>query len=86
MITNFCDLYQFSAKKLASFSKNQCYDQYFSKTSSSLSKKRQYFLQFFGENIFKSTTSVPGHPALQVDFVSLMRFLFFVLLISRHGH
>jgi hypothetical protein len=35
----FC---QFSAK-IGVFLKNQCYDQIFSKTSCSLSKKRQYF-------------------------------------------
>jgi hypothetical protein len=31
MITIFCDFYPFSAKKIAVFLKNQCYDQNFSK-------------------------------------------------------
>jgi hypothetical protein len=52
MITLFCDFCQFSAKKIGVFLKNQYYDQIFAKTSCSLSKKRQYFRYFFGENIF----------------------------------
>jgi hypothetical protein len=56
MTTIFCDFRQFSTKKLAFFSKNQCYDQFFAKNGSGLKKKRQNF----GENIFKIITSVPG--------------------------
>jgi hypothetical protein len=41
------------------FLKNQCYDRIFEKTSISLSKKRQFFDKFFGENILKIITSVP---------------------------
>jgi hypothetical protein len=51
MITIFCDFCQFSAKKLAFFSKTNVVINFFSKSSSSLSKKRQYFRQIFGENI-----------------------------------
>jgi hypothetical protein len=47
MITIFCDFRQFSAKQIAVFLKNQCYDQIFAKSSSSLSKKRQYFRKIF---------------------------------------
>jgi hypothetical protein len=43
MITIFCDFRQFSAKKLAFFSKTNVMIKIFAKTSSSLSKKRQYF-------------------------------------------
>jgi hypothetical protein len=43
MITNLCDFCQFSAKKLAFFSKTNVMITFFAKTSSSLSKKRQYF-------------------------------------------
>jgi hypothetical protein len=43
MITIFCDFRQFSAKKLAFFSKTNVVIKIFAKTSSSLSKKRQYF-------------------------------------------
>jgi hypothetical protein len=43
MITIFCDFCQFSAKKLAFFSKTNVMKTISAKTSSSLSKKRQYF-------------------------------------------
>jgi hypothetical protein len=43
MITIFCDFRQFSAKKLAFFSKTNVMIEIFAKTSSSLTKKRQYF-------------------------------------------
>jgi hypothetical protein len=43
MITIFCDFCQFSAKKLAFFSKNNVMITIFAKTSSSWSKKRQLF-------------------------------------------
>jgi hypothetical protein len=36
------------------FLKNQCYDQKFTKISSILNEKRQFFANLFGENIFKS--------------------------------
>jgi hypothetical protein len=39
------------SEKLAFFYKNQCYDQIFAKTSSSLSKKRHFVANFYGENI-----------------------------------
>jgi hypothetical protein len=43
MITIFCYVCQFSLKKLAFFSKTNVMITIFAKTSSSLSKKRQYF-------------------------------------------
>jgi hypothetical protein len=43
MITIFCDFCQFSANKLAFFSKTNVMKTISAKTSSSLSKKRQYF-------------------------------------------
>jgi hypothetical protein len=51
MITIVCDFCQFSAKKLAFFSKTNVMITIFAKTSSSLSKKRQYLANFFVENI-----------------------------------
>jgi hypothetical protein len=51
MITIFWDFCLFSAKKISVFLKNQCYDQIFAKTSSSLSKKANIFAKYFGENI-----------------------------------
>jgi hypothetical protein len=59
MITIFCDFRQFSAQKLAFFSRTNVMI-IFANISSSLSKKRQFFRQFFGENILKIITSVPG--------------------------
>jgi hypothetical protein len=53
MITIFC-------KKIGVVFKNQCYDQFFSKISSSWSKKRQFFAKFFGEKFLKIITSVPA--------------------------
>jgi hypothetical protein len=50
----------FFGEKIGVFLKNQCYDHIFAKTCSSLSKKREYFRQCFGENILKIITSVPG--------------------------
>jgi hypothetical protein len=43
MIKIFCDFRQFSAKKLVFFTKNQCHDPNFSKTSSNLNKKPPFF-------------------------------------------
>jgi hypothetical protein len=52
MITNFRDFCQFSAEKIGVLLINQGYDnKFFSKTRSSLSKKRQFFAHFLGENI-----------------------------------
>jgi hypothetical protein len=52
MITIFCGFCRFSAKKLAFFSKTNVMINYFSKTSSSLSKKRQYFRHIFRQKYF----------------------------------
>jgi hypothetical protein len=60
MITIFGNFFQFSAEKIGVFLKYQCYDQLFFKFSFVLSQKRQVFAQFFGENILKLITSVPG--------------------------
>jgi hypothetical protein len=60
MITIFCDFCQFSAKKLAFFSKTNVMITIFAKTSRSLSKKNaNFFANFFVENILKIITSVP---------------------------
>jgi hypothetical protein len=45
----------FRRKKIGVFLKNQCYDQVFANTSSSLSKKRQIFLLNFSAKIFKKS-------------------------------
>jgi hypothetical protein len=51
MITIFCDFRHF-LQKMAFFSKNQCYDQHFSKFSFVSSQKRQFFRQIFWRKYF----------------------------------
>jgi hypothetical protein len=51
MVTIFCNFCQFSAKKLAFFSKTNVMITIFAKTSSCLSKKANIFAKFFVENI-----------------------------------
>jgi hypothetical protein len=61
MITIFCDFWQFSAKQIGVFLKNQCYDQNVAYFSFVLSKNNaNFFAKFFCKNIFKIITSVPG--------------------------
>jgi hypothetical protein len=57
MITIFCDFRQFSAKKLAFFSKTNVMIKIFAKTSSRLRKNANIFAKFFAENILKIITS-----------------------------
>jgi hypothetical protein len=56
MITNFCDF----CKNLAFFFKNKCYESNFAKNLSNLNKNVKIFDKKFGENIFKTLTSVPA--------------------------
>jgi hypothetical protein len=60
IITIICDFYPFWSKKLASFSKTNVMITIFAKTSFVLRQKRHFFANFFGENILKIITSVPG--------------------------
>jgi hypothetical protein len=53
-------------EKIGVFLKNQCYDQIFSKTSSSLSKKPPIYSQKYSAKILKNIASVLGHPGCQV--------------------
>jgi muramoyltetrapeptide carboxypeptidase LdcA involved in peptidoglycan recycling len=53
-ITIFCDFSSFSAKKLAFFSKTNVMITIFGKTSSSLSKKRQFFRKNFWRKYLKN--------------------------------
>jgi hypothetical protein len=61
MIIIFGDFYQFSAEKNRRFlSKNQCYDNFFAKISSSLSKKMpNFFRHFFRRNYFTNRNIGP---------------------------
>jgi hypothetical protein len=54
-ITIFCDFCQLTAKKLAFLSKTNVMINFFEKTSSHLSKKRQYYRQFLLSNIFQKS-------------------------------
>jgi hypothetical protein len=63
MITIFCDFCQFSAKILAFFSKTNAMIKFLQKVAAVWTKNANIFCKFFGENISKITTSVPGHPA-----------------------
>jgi hypothetical protein len=56
MITIFCD---FSANKMAFFSKNNVMINFFQNLTVVWAKNAKFFAKFFGENIFKSITSVP---------------------------
>jgi hypothetical protein len=60
MITIFCDFRQFSAKKLAFFSKTNVMIKISHILDLFWVKNSNYFAKFFGENIFKIITSVPG--------------------------
>jgi hypothetical protein len=65
MIKIFCDFSKFSAK-IGVFLKNQCYDRFFSKFSIVWLKNDNFLAKFFGENILKIVTSVPGRRIFEV--------------------
>jgi hypothetical protein len=60
MITIFCDFRQFSAKKLAFFSKANAMIKILHNLAKFLVKNAYFFAEIFGEKII---TSVPGHLA-----------------------
>jgi hypothetical protein len=62
MLAIFCDYRHFSAKKLAFFSKTNVMIIFFLNLAL-FRVKNANFSPFFGENILKIITSVPGHPA-----------------------
>jgi hypothetical protein len=59
VITIFCDFRQFSAKKLAFFSKTNVVIKILHNFALFGVKNANFFAEFFGENIFKIITSVP---------------------------
>jgi hypothetical protein len=61
MITIFCDFPQFSAKKLAFFSKTNVMIKILHNLALFGVKNAIFFAEFFGKNIWKIITSVPGH-------------------------
>jgi hypothetical protein len=60
MITIFCDFLPIYGEKNGVFSKTNVMIKVLQKSSSSLRKNINIFAKFFGENIFKIITSVPG--------------------------
>jgi hypothetical protein len=60
MITIFGDFWQLSAKKLAFFSKTNVMIKIFQNLALFWVKNANFFAEFFGENILKIITSVPG--------------------------
>jgi hypothetical protein len=60
MITIFCDFRHFSAKQLAFFSKTNVMNKILHYLALLWVKNANFFAEFFGENIFKIITSVPG--------------------------
>jgi hypothetical protein len=60
MITIFCDFSLFLAKKLSFFSKTNVMIKFFQNLALFEVKNANFFAKFFGENILKIITSVPG--------------------------
>jgi hypothetical protein len=60
MITIFCDFWQFSAKKLAFFSKTDVMIKFLHNLALFWVKNANFFAEFFGENVLKIITSVTG--------------------------
>jgi hypothetical protein len=68
MNTIFGDFCRLSAEK------NQCYDQIFGKVATVRAKNADIFAKFFGKNIFKIITSVPGVDVMITIFCDLCQF------------
>jgi hypothetical protein len=64
-------------EKIGVFLKNQCYDQNFAYFIFVLSKNTNFFAEFFGENILKIITSVPGLHEQQKRFYFFASASFF---------
>jgi hypothetical protein len=77
MITIFCDFRQFSAKKLAFFSKTNVVINFLHYSALFLVKNANVFANCFGENLFKIITSVPGHSAFIVIETRVARWFVF---------
>jgi hypothetical protein len=60
MITIFCDFRQFSAKKMAFFSKTNVMMKFLHNLALFRVKNANFFAEFFSKNISKIITSVPG--------------------------
>jgi hypothetical protein len=84
MIPIFCDFQQFSAKKLAFFSKTNVMIKILNNLALFWVKKRQFFAEFFGKNIFKIITSVPGaNPTYTFQSYNASAIKIFIFLIAK---
>jgi hypothetical protein len=83
MITIFGDFWQFSAKKLAFFSKTNVMIKILHILALFCVKNANIFAKFFGKNIQKITTLVPGHVYL---YISLNRSEYVHVLPSSSVH
>jgi hypothetical protein len=69
MITIFCDFWQFSVKKMAFFSKTNVMIKILNNLALFWVKNANFFAEFFGENILRIITSVPGKTNVWSDSV-----------------
>jgi hypothetical protein len=60
MITIFCDFFPIFGEKIGVFSKTNVMINFFQNLALSRVKNANFFAKFFGENILKIITSVPG--------------------------
>jgi hypothetical protein len=74
MITILCDFCQFSAKKLAFFLKTNAMIKILHNLPLFRVKNANFFAEFFGENILKIITSVPGVEVMITIFCDFCQF------------
>jgi hypothetical protein len=86
MITNFCDFFQFSAKKFAFFFNTNV--SIFQNLTLFQVKNANFFAKFFGENIFKIITLAPDLTIGSRLYKSRLKKKFFSAFIwsTTHGH
>jgi hypothetical protein len=82
MITIFCDFLTIFGKKLAFFSKNQCYDQNFAYFSFVLSQKHQFFCRIFRRKYFKNHNIGPWNSAFGAHYCIIILPHFLMMLCS----
>jgi hypothetical protein len=81
MITIFCDFCQFSAQKLPFSQKPMLWSQFLRKLKVVWAKNAKIFAKFFGENILKIITSVPGTLRFSV-YVHILNWIECVKILS----
>jgi hypothetical protein len=71
MITNFCDFGQFSAKKLAFFSKTNVRIKFLHNLALFRVEMLNFFVEFFGENILKNHNIGPWKSRSPLTYVPM---------------